>query len=1262
MAQPLLTHLQREKAVSLRSHLPPRAPPPLAVPPSTHQPLPLRPPPPTSLSRGGYEHRGAPVSLTYGDVRALQEQFFHYAEGEDEYEDEDEEEGTSDEEGRTKPLQHGPSTGRDHATVAVSDAVSPSSATSRGHLDLGQGTRRQRGKPTRIVHTDPSAGVEAIFVGRTTAPRSSFSVDALRSGSTFATDATAALVRRVQRETTAYETEAAAAAAEAARLADDVHGETETDASKACRTPQRQVLRRRSSPGRAPPPPQSHEMSAKPSQSGQTAQSTASKADQQQQQQQKRPVPSSAAPISPRASSHVSPYTSPWSLADFDIGRKIGTGRFGKLYLAREKRSKCAVVLKCISKELILYHNLFHQLRREVELQAYAGRHHRHVLTLYAYFWDSERVFLALEYAEGGSLQSALRQRPQHQLPDGEVRGLMRQLTSAVAFLHEHGILHRDIKPDNVLLRRGEARLADFSWAVQIDSTHSAGETARTTSAHPREGAGSTTCATATQPQLHHHHRRRRYTLCGTLDYLAPEQVEERGYTEKADMWALGVLCYELLCGYVPFEHVSASETRMLISRGAVYYPVWLSGPAQSFLRSLLCVSEEERLSAAAALAHPFLAVDASTQPTSTMALLRRQPHSQRAVHEDSLDTVAAPGGQPPRVTRTASPQPPQATESTSSVSSLTALPSLQVTATGLHLTASPLLGSEGSFPATVSVSRTSSFTSETAPQYAKTSTGGRTQKAYPASRRPSSQGNVSATWSDISVSTTTCHTTHGAPSEAATHSEQRGKVHCAPLTTAATRSALPSSNCAATVADAQSVYRSSSPNDTTTTTTTASVLNISSLSAVSTGDAVDEVSVSEDHSASTVSSPLPAAPTENVFDGHYRHASNASVRAEAISAMTVGGDGVANHKWQPRPSASSSSSFAHLSPMSSSVEMSYSRHGMSHSTQRSGSSSSASRPNTALAGGSSVFAVTAATTAIATSTLIGHDTQDWSGETVATTASYRVAPSVASALSNVSTTTVTEALDAAGGSHATATNPVSHSQFHQEPNAQTTTSSNVRDSQSAHGQSSTAPVDTAKQKDMTRTSSSVGGAPPGTRYVTRRESRECAQKLSFDDSFCTLVSSSENEEGEVSNTPSSGSFGRGAEKRPPSPQEEGGHHLSTAVLAEQRAPSSHSPTPVSVMQLPTVWHQRADRQREQCMAQRQDHAGPSPSTPVTLGDSLHTAPIERSSTMAMLPSFHTALLPPTAAEDAVGGGETDETCSSIPSPSVSPVQRWPGR
>ena len=209
-----------------------------------------------------------------------------------------------------------------------------------------------------------------------------------------------------------------------------------------------------------------------------------------------------------------------WSLKDFDVGKKIGEGRFGKIYLARERETKFAVVLKCISKEAIAHFDLQHQIRREVELHMFCR--HRHILRMLAYFWDTERIFLVLDYAEGGDLFHLHNSFPNRQLPDRTAATVVAQICSALKYLHHHRILHRDVKPENILLKKGVVKLADFTWAVLC---HDTATTANGTSAS------------------------RRSTVCGTLDYLSPELVCSEPYDYPVDAWSVGAMTYELLCG-----------------------------------------------------------------------------------------------------------------------------------------------------------------------------------------------------------------------------------------------------------------------------------------------------------------------------------------------------------------------------------------------------------------------------------------------------------------------------------------------------------------------------------------------------------------------------------------------------------------------------------------------------------------------------------------------------------------------------------------
>lgn len=96
-----------------------------------------------------------------------------------------------------------------------------------------------------------------------------------------------------------------------------------------------------------------------------------------------------------------------WSLNDFEVGKPLGRGKFGRVYLARERQNHYLVALKCISKEKLIKWNVEHQLRREIEIQTHLD--HENILKLYGFFWDHRRIYLILEYASGGELYKELK-------------------------------------------------------------------------------------------------------------------------------------------------------------------------------------------------------------------------------------------------------------------------------------------------------------------------------------------------------------------------------------------------------------------------------------------------------------------------------------------------------------------------------------------------------------------------------------------------------------------------------------------------------------------------------------------------------------------------------------------------------------------------------------------------------------------------------------------------------------------------------------
>ncbi|CAL5363147.1 unnamed protein product [Camellia sinensis] len=250
------------------------------------------------------------------------------------------------------------------------------------------------------------------------------------------------------------------------------------------------------------------------------------------------------------------PQNKQWSLQDFEIGKPLGKGKFGRVYLARELKSKYIVALKVIFKEQIEKYRLHHQLRREMEIQT--SLRHPNALRLYSWFHDNERIYMILEYAHRGELYRELR-KTGHRTE--KQAATIASLAQALAYCHEKDVIHRDIKPENLLLDEGRLKIAGFGWSVQSKS--------------------------------------KRHTMCGTLAYLAPEMVENKAHGYAVDNWTLGILCYEFLYGVPPFEAESQTDTFRRIVKVDLSFPSTpqVSAEAKNLISRLLVKDSSKRLS-----------------------------------------------------------------------------------------------------------------------------------------------------------------------------------------------------------------------------------------------------------------------------------------------------------------------------------------------------------------------------------------------------------------------------------------------------------------------------------------------------------------------------------------------------------------------------------------------------------------------------------------------------------------------------------------
>ncbi|MEM1118522.1 MAG: serine/threonine-protein kinase [Bacteroidota bacterium] len=214
-------------------------------------------------------------------------------------------------------------------------------------------------------------------------------------------------------------------------------------------------------------------------------------------------------------------------LGDYRLGDRLGRGGMGTVFRARHRRLGRTVALKVLRDAALAPRFL-----NEARIQA--GLRHAHIATLYDYFEADGRACIAMELVEGETFADRVRRTGPLSFPEA-VR-LLRPVAEAVAYLHAHGVIHRDLKSHNVKVTpEGRVALLDFGIAKDLS-------------------ARSLTTGDA---------------VPGTPEYLSPEQVHGQAPDARSDVWALGVLLYELLTGDVPFRAPSAFSLFERITRGA---------------------------------------------------------------------------------------------------------------------------------------------------------------------------------------------------------------------------------------------------------------------------------------------------------------------------------------------------------------------------------------------------------------------------------------------------------------------------------------------------------------------------------------------------------------------------------------------------------------------------------------------------------------------------------------------------------------------
>ena len=260
----------------------------------------------------------------------------------------------------------------------------------------------------------------------------------------------------------------------------------------------------------------------------------------------------------------------------YEIKGVLGKGKFGLVKLGIHKESGRQVAVKIINKKLVSEVNV-QQVKTEIDILKIAK--HPNIIQLYDVFENEDTIYIIMEYCAGGDLFSYIEKRG-FRLPETRAAEIIHKLCTSVYFLHQYGIVHRDLKPENILMmddsETADIRLLDFGLGKII-------------------GPGEY----CTDP-------------FGTFSYVAPEVLQEKPYNQKVDLFAIGVITYLLVAGFLPFDHETSEEE---IARQTVYEPtpfpqsVWstISVEARMFVDNLLSKNPDDRMNIQEVLQHKWL-------------------------------------------------------------------------------------------------------------------------------------------------------------------------------------------------------------------------------------------------------------------------------------------------------------------------------------------------------------------------------------------------------------------------------------------------------------------------------------------------------------------------------------------------------------------------------------------------------------------------------------------------------------------------------
>uniref|UniRef100_A0A7S0RC03 non-specific serine/threonine protein kinase n=1 Tax=Pyramimonas obovata TaxID=1411642 RepID=A0A7S0RC03_9CHLO len=286
---------------------------------------------------------------------------------------------------------------------------------------------------------------------------------------------------------------------------------------------------------------------------------------------------------------------------DFEPLTIIGRGAFGEVRLCRDKDTGKIYAVKKLRKVDMVRRGQIEHVRAERNLLAEVNNHC--VVKLYYSFQDEEFLYLIMEYLPGGDVMTLLMRKDT--LSEDETRFYIAQTVLAIESIHKHNYIHRDIKPDNLLLdEHGHMKLSDFGLCKPVDTSKLptlpedaedafAGHSGALDPNSPMPPQARNLNQGETLQRWRQARRQLAFSTVGTPDYIAPEVLLKKGYGMECDWWSVGAIMFEMLIGYPPFcSDEPITTCRKIINwRQHLRFPddVRISSAAKDLICRLLC-------------------------------------------------------------------------------------------------------------------------------------------------------------------------------------------------------------------------------------------------------------------------------------------------------------------------------------------------------------------------------------------------------------------------------------------------------------------------------------------------------------------------------------------------------------------------------------------------------------------------------------------------------------------------------------------------